>query len=41
MHSRADKLVEELSKKEILGRIPTDVITDNLFRCSFVLKPGP
>ena len=41
MRSKADKLVKELIRKEVLGKIPTDVTTDNLFRGSFVLKPGP
>ena len=41
MCSKADKLLEELIEKEVIGRVPTDVTTDNLFRGSFVLKPGP
>ena len=41
MRSKADKLLEELIEKEVIDRVPTDVTTDNLFRGSFVLKPGP
>ena len=41
MRSKADKLVEGLIKKEVLGRISSDFTSDNLFRGSIVLKPGP